>query len=127
MTLIAASGTVPAGAKAGEVEVKMLTSGNGGETNVFDPEIVRVKPGDSVHFVAVGKGHNVQSIKSMIPEDASSFRGPISQDFTVKFDKAGIYGYYCMPHFSMGMVGLVVVGTPTNETSVKAGMNTGVP
>ena len=112
---------------AAEVEVKMLTSGDGGVTNVFDPEIVKIQPGDSVHFVAVGKGHNVQSINSMAPDGAAPFNGQVSQDLTVKFDKAGVSGYHCLPHYSMGMVGLIVVGAPTNEDAAKAGLEKGVP
>jgi len=101
----------------------MLNKGTGAEMNVFDPEIVRIKLGDSVHFVAVDKGHNVQSIQTMMPEGAQSFSGQMGQDLTVKFDKPGVYGYDCMPHYGMGMVGLIAVGTPKNEDAAKAALN----
>jgi pseudoazurin len=38
----------------------------------------------------------------------------------VTFDKPGVYGVKCAPHYGMGMVGLVVVGTPTNAAEAKA-------
>jgi pseudoazurin len=98
---------------AAEIEVKMLNAGKKA-VMVFEPNLVRILPGDSVHFVAADRGHNVASIKGMMPEGATPFVGRMSQDVTVKFEVPGIYGVKCDPHYPMGMVGLVVVGTPTN-------------
>ena len=36
------------------------------------------------------------------------------------FDKPGIYGVKCLPHYGMGMVAMVVVGTPDNVDAAKA-------
>jgi hypothetical protein len=38
----------------------------------------------------------------------------------VKFDQAGVYGVKCMPHYGMGMVAMIVVGTPANIDQAKA-------
>ena len=106
-------------ASAAEYSVKMLNQGMDGMLE-FDPQLVKIAPGDTVHFVAADKGHNVQSIDGMIPEGAKSFSGEIGQDLTVTFTVPGIYGYRCLPHGSLGMVGLVVVGSPANESAAKS-------
>lgn len=111
--------TSPSWAHAAEVEVKMLNTASDGQRG-FQPALVHIQPGDSIHFVAVDKGHSVQSIPGMLPNGAAPFTGQISQDLTVKFDRPGVYGYSCLPHYSMGMVGLVVVGTPVNEASARS-------
>lgn len=97
----------PASAK--DYQVKMLNKGNG-RTMVFSPEVVKVAPGDTVTFIATDKSHNVESIAGMLPAGAAPFKGKINQNLTVKFSKPGVYGYKCLPHYGMGMVGLVVVG-----------------
>jgi pseudoazurin len=106
-------------AVAAEIEVKMLDKGAEGMM-VFEPALVKLEPGDSVKFVAVSKGHNVESIKGMIPTEAAPFAGKVNQDTTVTFDKPGVYGVKCLPHYGMGMVALIVVGTPTNQTDAMA-------
>jgi pseudoazurin len=116
--------TMIGGAQAAEVEVKMLNHGAGG-AYVFEPDLVRIQPGDSVHFVAADKGHDAASIDGMMPAGAKPFTGKISQDVTVKFDVPGAYGVKCQPHYAMGMVALVVVGTPTNLDAAKAFKNPG--
>ena len=81
---------------------------------VFDPELVRIKPGDTVHFVAVDKGHEVHSVPGMIPAKAQPFDANLGQDLDVTFIEPGIYVFRCRPHTAMGMVGMVVVGDPSN-------------
>lgn len=106
-------------AGAAEVEVKMLDKGTEGMM-VFEPALVRIEPGDTVKFVATQKGHNAESIKGMLPPDAAPFVGKVNQDIAVTFDKPGVYGVKCLPHYGMGMVALVVVGTPANQDEAKA-------
>ncbi|MBK17312.1 MAG: pseudoazurin [Rhodospirillaceae bacterium] len=91
--------------------VKMLNKDpdNKKKRNVFIPSVLKIKPGDTVHFVAVNKGHNTQSIKGMIPKGAKTWRSKFSKDFKITFDKPGVYGYRCAPHYVLGMVGLIVV------------------
>jgi len=104
---------------AKEVTVQMLNKGANG-VFVYDAPIVHIAPGDTVHFVAKDKGHDVESIAGMIPAGASPFKGEMSKDLDVKFTVPGVYGYKCMPHYAMGMVGLVVVGKATNLAQAKA-------
>ncbi len=104
---------------AAEVEVKMVNSGPSGPMS-FDPAVVQIQPGDSVHFVATNPGHDAETIPGMLPDGAQPFKGAIGQDITVKFDTAGAYGVRCLPHFAFGMVALVIVGHPTNLDAIKA-------
>ncbi len=110
---LAANCAIVAPSVAAEVEVKMLNKGAEG-LMVFEPSLVKIAPGDTVHFVPTDKGHNVLSIDGMIPADAQPFQSKPGEEITVAFDKPGVYGYECKPHYGMGMVGLVVVGDPVN-------------
>jgi pseudoazurin len=107
-------------AQAANVDVKALNKGSEGAMMVFEPAFVRIAPGDTVRFVATDKGHNVESIKGMAPEGAAPFTSKMNEDVTVTFDKPGVYGVQCKPHYGMGMVALVVVGDPVNEDAAKA-------
>jgi pseudoazurin len=104
LTLVGASVT-----SAAEVEIKTLNMSSHGMFQ-FDPQEVKIKVGDTVHFVAKDKGHNVESIDGMIPDGATPFKGAMNKDLTVTFTQPGVYGFKCAPHYGMGMVGLVVVG-----------------
>jgi pseudoazurin len=118
--LMAAAGT----AAAAEVEVKMLNKGAEGMM-VFEPALVKIEPGDTVKFVSTDKGHNAESIKGMLPADATPFTGKNGEDITVTFDKPGAYGVKCLPHYGMGMVALIVVGAPANLAEARAVPQTG--
>ena len=116
VNLLAIASIIVAGtaatAGATEYEVKTLNMSSHGMFQ-FEPQELKIKVGDTVHFVAKDKGHNVESIAGMIPDGATPFKGAINKDLTVTFTKAGVYGFKCMPHYGMGMVGLIVVGDPS--------------
>jgi pseudoazurin len=112
-------------ALAAEVEVKMLNKGADGGLMVFEPALVKIEPGDTVKFVASDKSHNAETVKGMLPEGAAPFAGKVNEDVVVTFDKAGVYGVKCMPHYAMGMVALIVVGKPDNLDAAKAAPQTG--
>jgi pseudoazurin len=105
---------------AAEVEVKLLNKGSDGAVMVFEPAFVKIAPGDTVKFVSADKGHNAESIKGMLPEGAVPFLGKNNEDVAVKFDKEGVYGIKCLPHYGMGMVAMIVVGSPGNVDQAKA-------
>ena len=114
MIRLIALGTVAAllagSANAAEFEVKMLNKGAAGAM-VFEPAMVRIQPGDTVHFKATDKFHNVGTVRGMLPAGAQPFRGGESKDLSVTFTVAGVYGFECFTHIhSYGMAGLVVVG-----------------
>jgi len=105
-------------AHAAEHEVKMLNSGETGRM-VFEPAYLQIAPGDTVTFVATDPGHNAESIKDLIPEGATAFKGKLGETISVTFDVEGAYAYKCAPHLGMGMVGLIVVGEdPANLDAI---------
>jgi pseudoazurin len=106
-------------AVAAEVEVKMLNKGSEG-VMVFEPSLVKIAPGDTVKFVPTDKGHNVETIAGMLPGGATAFVGKINEPVSVVLDTPGVYGVKCKPHYGMGMVAIIVVGTPTNADQAKA-------
>jgi pseudoazurin len=107
-------------AAAAEVEVKMLNKGSDGGAMVFEPALVKIAPGNTVKFIATDKGHNAETVKGMLPDGAAAFTGKNGEDVSVTFDQAGIYGIKCLPHYGMGMVAMIVVGTPANLDQAKA-------
>ena len=87
----------------------------------FEPPVLRIQPGDTVRFVATDRGHNAQTIESMLPAGGETFRGRNGQDVEVTFTAEGTYGYLCQPHQTMGMIGFILVGDhTTNFAAVQA-------
>lgn len=115
LAILAAAGQV----NAAEVQVKMLNKGAQG-TMVFEPAQVKLKPGDTVRFVPTDKGHNVETIKGMLPTGAELVKSPLSKEILVKFDKAGVYGFKCTPHWGMGMAFVAKVGQAPNLADAEA-------
>ena len=116
-------GAAAGAASAADIEVRMLNKGESG-VMVFEPAFVQAQPGDTVHFVATDKSHNVESIKGMLPEGVEPFKGALNADFDLPVTAEGVYGVKCTPHFAMGMVMLVAVGDPAaNVEAAKAVKN----
>jgi len=112
-------------ATAADYQVKMLNKGAKGMM-VFEPDLIKVQPGDTVTFVATDAGHDALSVPGMLPDGAQPFEGQIGKDLKVTFTQPGVYGVKCKPHYVMGMVGVVVVGDPApNLEAVKAAKNPG--
>ena len=109
----AAATLLIAPAMAADHVVKMLNKGAAG-TMVFEPALLKIAPGDSVTFLSVDKIHNAESIPGMLPPGTTPFKGQMSQSLKVKFSTPGVYGYKCLPHYGMGMVGVVIVGSAVN-------------
>ena len=65
-----------------------------------------------VRFIPTDKSHNAETIPGMVPDGAEAFKGKLNQAISVTFETEGVYGYKCMPHYAIGMVGVVVVGDP---------------
>jgi len=84
---------------------------------VFVPDALTVKSGEAVTFTNnAGFPHNIVfdedeapdgvNVESLSREDYLNAPG---ETYTVKFDKAGTYGYYCEPHRGAGMKGKITV------------------
>jgi pseudoazurin len=95
---------------AADHQVHMLNKGPNGQAMQFEPAFLKIAPGDTVTFVPTDKGHDTEVIAGLLPEGAEPWKGKINEQITVTFSKEGLYVYKCMPHFPMGMVGLIQVG-----------------
>jgi len=103
---------------AAEFTVNMVNKDLTGRAMQFEPAFLKVAPGDVVHFVAVDKGHDSESVT--IPEGAEKWKGKISQSIDVTLTAEGLYLYRCTPHVGLGMVGLIQVGeNPANLAAVQ--------
>ncbi|MFC7066982.1 pseudoazurin [Brucella rhizosphaerae] len=101
-------------ALADNIEVHMLNKGADG-VMVFEPAYIKANPGDTITFIPVDKGHNVRSIKDMIPTTAEKFKSKINENYVLSVTEPGAYLVKCTPHYAMGMVALIVVGeNPAN-------------
>ncbi len=110
-------------ALAANFEVHMLNKGADGAM-VFEPALTKVAVGDTVTFIPTDKSHNVETIKGMLPDGAEPFKGKASEETVITFTVPGAYGLKCAPHYTMGMVALVIVGdAPANLDAVKAVKN----
>ena len=94
----------------------------GGEDGrfVYSPQLVRIKPGETVTFVATDKGHDAVSIAGMLPGGAQPLKVPFNKDGSFTLTEPGVYGIRCTPHVGLGMVTVIVVGEPTNLEAAEA-------
>ena len=106
---------LPASAEDHRVLMLNAASEDSGHPNVFEPALLFIEPGDSVTFVPVDSSHNSASWRRMLPQGAEEWNGGIDEELTVTLTVPGVYGYICAPHYSMGMVGLIVVGDPSSN------------
>lgn len=91
-------------------EVKMLNRSDAGAM-VYEPDFLRIAEGDTVVFRATHPSHSAASIAGMLPAGAKKQLGKIDQEIEMTFDVAGTYGIKCSPHYSMGMVMVIEVGS----------------
>lgn len=117
---LALTTALPVGdATAAEHAVKMLNKGAKGGM-VFEPDFVKAAPGDSIRFLPTDKGHNVESIKGMLPAGVAEFKSSMNVEYVLAPAAEGVYGVKCTPHYGMGMVALISVGSPTNAAEARA-------
>ena len=95
------------GTDAAEVTVTVGSEANGGNFG-FDPAAVRVSRGTTViwEWNGLGSSHNV------VAEDGSFESELVAEEghtFSQTFEEPGTVEYYCTPHRTMGMKGVVVV------------------
>ena len=98
--------------------VKMLNSGDGGQM-IFEPAVIKVSVGDTIHFKATDMSHNSASVQGMVPNGASAWAGSMNQDISVTLDTEGVYVYPCDPHAMMAMIGVIQVGDAVNMNEIK--------
>ncbi len=117
-------GVTPFSVAAEDFHVMMLNSAadDAQHTNVFTPDILHVQLGDTVTFIPTDNGHNTASKRGMLPDGAGPWNSPMAEEFSVTFTVEGVYGYVCVPHYEMGMVGLIVVGNSMANLEVAKGV-----
>lgn len=89
------------------VTVRVGTRGNGGYF-AFGPPAIRVSSGTTITWEWTGRGgaHDVTALDGGF---GSGLTADAGATFGHAFDAPGVYRYYCTPHRSLGMKGVVVV------------------
>ena len=98
----------------------------GGPSDIFDPAVLLVVPGDTVTWVNIGGFHNVNGSLNTYPANPEGFENAVSStswSFTHVFTISGEYNYQCDPHVGMGMVGQVFVGCISNMSATNINNN----
>ncbi|MEG9489455.1 pseudoazurin [Mannheimia indoligenes] len=97
-------------------EIKMLDNNAEGGM-VFEPGYLKAEVGDTITFIPTDKGHWVES--RAIPEGAEKFLSKEDEQFTLTLTHEGVYVYYCPPHRTMNMSGIIQVGKPVNREAAQ--------
>ncbi|KAB1196657.1 MULTISPECIES: halocyanin domain-containing protein [Haloferax] len=89
------------------VTVEVGAEGNGGGF-AFGPAAVKISPGTTVVWEWTGNGgtHNVLHRGGEFESELTAIEGTT---FEHTFEETGEYRYVCVPHETLGMVGVVVV------------------
>jgi plastocyanin len=98
------SGLAASAASAATAQITLTNT----PANMFSPQVVTIRKGDSVRWNNVAGTHNV------FADDSSFTSGSVAAapwNYTHQFDTVGTFGFYCQPHGgpSSGMFGTVVV------------------
>lgn len=96
-------------------EIKMLDYGQEGGM-VFEPSFLAVEPGDTITFIPTATGHFVRS--ALVPEGAKEWSSELDQPYSVTVEEEGVYVYFCPPHLTMAMLGVIQVGAATGKAEV---------
>ncbi|NIP58217.1 MAG: hypothetical protein GWM92_06395, partial [Gemmatimonadetes bacterium] len=95
----------------------------------FDPPGLRLEPGADLIWLNMGDFHTASAfhpenarllggdVPLRIPEGAESWHSGMlgltaGTEFEHTFRVAGVYDYFCQPHYGFGMVGRLIVGEP---------------
>ena len=105
---------------AAEHTVAMKNVGADGGIMVFEPAVLRVNVGDTVHFEPTDPAHNSESVPGLTPAGSVTWKGTMNEKISVTLDKEGVYVYQCTPHLPLAMVGVIVAGEPTNMEQIRA-------
>jgi plastocyanin len=77
----------------------------------FVPDTLNINQGDSVLWInTTAIGHTTTSGVNGVPDGYwDSGLMAANDSFAFEFDSAGSFPYYCTPHWTLGMVGLIIV------------------
>ena len=89
----------------------------------FNPESITINEGDSVNFLWSGELLPHNSVEENGVFDSGDAEQDVNYTYTFDFDQAGTYNFFCEPHQSVGMKGLItvldvneVIETSSNES-----------
>ena len=79
----------------------------------FIPQVIIVRPGDTVRWERVSMNHTVTSGLSCVP-DGVYFDAPLNAsnpvfEWVVPDDASGVIPYFCAPHCGLGMTGTISI------------------
>lgn len=109
---------VHTGAFCASFQVNLLTVGPEGNSLVFDPMFLQVRPGDDVTFVPSDAAGHV-SVSVFAPHGVEPWKGTMNTPLKVKIEKQGVYLVECETHMRMGMVAVIQAGKPANLAEAK--------
>jgi len=110
------------GAQGRQTHVVEMVSEGGQE--FFRPALLHIAPDDTVRWTLHSGFHSatayhpdVAGKPRIVPQgtpvwDSGLLRADGAR-FERRFQREGAYAYYCTPHEALGMVGLIVVGSPS--------------
>ena len=75
----------------------------------FNPESITINEGDSVNFLWSGELLPHNSVEENGVFDSGDAERDVNYTYTFDFDQAGTYDYFCEPHQSVGMKGVITV------------------
>lgn len=120
MAGVVAFGLATTGANAAEHVINMLNKGADGKAMVFEPDFVRAAIGDTIKIVPVDKGHFAVPLPKVWPKDVAEVKGKMNTELVFTVDKEGTYGIKCTPHYAMGMIAMIHVGSAPVADDIKA-------
>ncbi|MEK6672746.1 MAG: plastocyanin/azurin family copper-binding protein [Nitrospirota bacterium] len=83
--------------------------------NFFDPQTITINAGDTVTWQNYGNFIHTATSGTNCNSDGKFNSGNLSknQAYTVQFNEAGTYTYFCIPHCMAGMTGTITVNPST--------------
>ena len=96
----------------------------------FEPVGLAIEPGDTVRFNMASPHHNINGYHpafgytQRVPEGVPPYSSPIltvGDYWLYTFETEGVHNIMCAPHELFGMVGAIVVGSPTGPAANPVG------
>ena len=92
-----------------DIKIEMLNKDDKGNKMIYSEELVDIQVGDTITWLPTSKGHNVEF--KTVPEGVDKIKkSKMNKEYSYTFEVPGVYVYWCTPHKSMGMIGVVIVG-----------------
>ncbi len=107
--ILAISAATSTHALAEQYVIHLMSNTEDGRFQI-EPNMLEIDVGDTVVFQSDTAIHASKSIPGMLPEKAEHWWGATGDQLSIRFDVSGVYGFKCPSAYSLGMVGLILVG-----------------